>query len=45
MPNVQPTLKPIKSSEKRSTNKFFNLLKIGKSHKIINNIYFNWTVC
>ena len=28
IPNVQPTLKPIKSSEKRSTNKFFNLLKI-----------------
>jgi hypothetical protein len=33
-PNVQPTLKPIKSSEKRSTNKFFSLLKIGESHKI-----------
>ncbi len=34
IPNVQPTLKPIKSSEKRSTNKFFSLLKIGESHKI-----------
>ena len=45
IPNVHPTLRPIRSNDKRSTNKFFTLLKIVKSHKIVLHIYFNWTVC